>query len=182
MDGVSTENVPVNIKPLLQSITPGQSLTSNADGQEIALAISRIFTSQLSAAQTALLLDRLALTGLDQRPDVLAKCAVVMREAAEDVDASLLQRLASRRDVGLGAYKGGLVRAILSRPAVSHADPWSDPADFNASSSVTLSGPVVTDTRRLTSALHLLFWPLRYCESPNTATELPLLGLDQLKS
>lgn len=109
MADVAPDNVPVNIKPLLQHLLPGQSSATFPQGQDIALAISRIFTNQLSAAQTAILLDRLALTGLDHKADVLAQCAIVMREAAEHIDNDLLKRPNGESTGRIGTYEGGLV-------------------------------------------------------------------------
>lgn len=113
MIDLAAGSTPVNIKPLLQRLRPGLPSTAFPQSQEIALAVSHIFTNQLSPAQTAVLLDRLALTGLDQQPDVLARCAVVMREAAEHVDITSLKRPGGYKTGKTGTYEGGLVRSIF---------------------------------------------------------------------
>lgn len=105
----SPEKVPINIKPLLQDIEPSPPKAANANAGAIALAISNIFTNQLSPVQTAVLLDRLATTGLDHRPDVLAKCSDVMRSAAETVDVEELRRISQSKNLRHGGYEGGLV-------------------------------------------------------------------------
>ncbi|KAI9661497.1 MAG: anthranilate phosphoribosyltransferase [Alyxoria varia] len=113
------ENASYNIKPLLQSLKPKNIEPADGDAAAIALAVSQIFTNQLQPAQTAVLLDRLALNGLDQRSDVLAKCAIVMREAAEPVDVQALRDVATKKNLKMGAYEGGLVRCVLHFPYIT---------------------------------------------------------------
>jgi len=100
---------PVSIHPLLKSLRPTNVEAPRATPEEIAFAISNIFTNQLSPVQTALLLYNLSLTGLEQRPDVLAQCAHAMRAAAVPVDIPQLKEVIARRDRRIGNYDGGLV-------------------------------------------------------------------------
>ena len=81
---------------------------------EIAAAISHIFTNQLSPVQIGALLTCLHFTGRDRTADVIAKCAKAMREAATQLDRDSLAEVVKRKDMGEGHYKGGLVSAILS--------------------------------------------------------------------
>lgn len=101
---------PISINSLLKSFRPTQiTPPSNITPDEIAFAFSNIFNNQLSPVQTALLLYILSLTGLEQRPDVLAKCANAMRSAAEPVDIEELRKAVDARAVKMGSYQGGLV-------------------------------------------------------------------------
>ncbi|PHH51156.1 Anthranilate phosphoribosyltransferase [Ceratocystis fimbriata CBS 114723] len=97
--------VKTDIKPLLQSLWPG---TSSVTPTEIADAISLFFTNQVSESQAASLLICLHFTQLDIRADVLAECARVMRNAAEQVDAPGLQALIQKKGLSVGKYNGGL--------------------------------------------------------------------------
>jgi anthranilate phosphoribosyltransferase len=98
----------ISITPLLKRLlpTPGEN---NVTAEEIALAISHIFTNQLSPVQTGALLTCLHFTGWDRRADVIAKCAAAMRDAAAPVDLETLSRVVLARDRSEGDYHGGLV-------------------------------------------------------------------------
>ena len=105
---------PINIRPLLQRVQSDEPVSPD----DIAYAISRIFTNQVSPAQTAVLLSDLATTGLDHRPDVLAECASAMRKAAEPVNVQSLRSLMTQRHLRLGGYYGGLVKCeVLLSPS-----------------------------------------------------------------
>lgn len=99
----------LSINPLLKSLRPENVAVPAIDADTIAFAVSNIFTNQISPVQTAILLYTLSLTGLEQRPDILAKCATVMREAAVPVDTERLQRMIEQKAIKLGTYNGGLV-------------------------------------------------------------------------
>lgn len=99
----------MSISNLLKSLRPTNVTAPDATPQEIALAISSIFTNQLSPVQIALLLYNLSLTGLEQQPDVLAQCANAMRAAAVPVDITQLKDVIEERRIRIGGYKGGLV-------------------------------------------------------------------------
>ncbi|KAI9808544.1 MAG: hypothetical protein M1825_003693 [Sarcosagium campestre] len=96
----------IQITPLLKRLWP-EPVKSKVTADEIALAISHIFTNQLSAVQTGALLTALHFTGWDRRADVIAKCAAVMRDAAAPVDKEALLRVIRLRGRREGSYKGG---------------------------------------------------------------------------
>lgn len=98
----------ISITPLLTRLWPSPS-EANVTAEEIALAISHIFTDQLSPVQTGALLTCLHFTGWDRRADVLAKCSESMREAAATIDKEALLRVAKARGKPTGQYEGGLV-------------------------------------------------------------------------
>lgn len=99
----------ISITPLLTRLWPSPHET-NVTAEEVALAISHIFTDQLSPVQTGALLTCLHFTGWDRRADVIAKCAEAMRNAAATVDKEALQKVVKARGKPRGKYEGGLVR------------------------------------------------------------------------
>jgi anthranilate phosphoribosyltransferase len=98
----------ISITPLLKRLWPSPG-DNNVTAEEIALAISHIFTDQLSPVQTGALLTCLHFTGWDRRADVIAKCAEVMREAASQIDKKSLDEVVRARGRPEGDYQGGLV-------------------------------------------------------------------------
>ncbi|KKA28168.1 hypothetical protein TD95_004220 [Thielaviopsis punctulata] len=94
----------IDIKPLLQKMWPGSSVTP----AEVAYAVSHFFTNQVSEAQTASLLMALHFTQMDLRADVMAECAAAMQKAAAQIDAPGLAALIERRGLKAGKYNGGL--------------------------------------------------------------------------
>ena len=106
---MATEPTPhISIAPLLKQFG-SRSSRSNPSADEIALALSHIFTNRLSPVQTAALLTFLHATGRDREGDVIAKCAERMREAAAQVDRKALRDIVRERGRKEGSYKGGLV-------------------------------------------------------------------------
>lgn len=106
------EDETTSILPLLKRLWPDPS-KDGVTADEIALAISHIFTNSLSPVQTGALLTCLHFTGWDRRADVLSKCAQVMCEAAAPVDRRMItDTLSSRsKETGVGPeghYHGGL--------------------------------------------------------------------------
>ncbi|KAI9722306.1 MAG: hypothetical protein M1812_001778 [Candelaria pacifica] len=97
----------ISITAILERFRPLPE-ASDISAKEIALAISHIFTNQLSEVQTALLLNSLHYTGLDRRADVIGRCAQAMRDAAVPVDKRALREVAKGRARKEGSYKGGL--------------------------------------------------------------------------
>ncbi|KIN02018.1 hypothetical protein OIDMADRAFT_144635 [Oidiodendron maius Zn] len=97
----------ISITPLLKRLWPSPA-ASNVTADEIALAISHIFTDQLSPVQTGALLTCLHFTGWDRRADVIAKCAEAMRAAASKVDSEALAKVVKTRGKSEGQYQGGL--------------------------------------------------------------------------
>jgi anthranilate phosphoribosyltransferase len=104
------ENV-VSITPLLKRLWP---TPAKVTADEIATAISHIFTNSLTPVQTGALLTALHFTGLDGQPDVLSKCAQAMRNAAAQVDKKALTSVLKKRGKKEGSYRGGLVRFSTS--------------------------------------------------------------------
>jgi anthranilate phosphoribosyltransferase len=96
---------PVDIKPLLTKLWP---MNASVSPKEIADAISHFFTNQVTEAQTASLLMALHFTQLDFRADVLAECALAMRQAAEPIPVDELQEVIAKKNLAEGDYKGGL--------------------------------------------------------------------------
>lgn len=95
------------ITPLLRRLWPSQG-DSNVTADEIASAISYIFTDQLSPVQTGALLTCLHFTGWDRRADVIAKCAEAMRNAASKIDREQLTKVVKAHGRTEGDYHGGL--------------------------------------------------------------------------
>jgi anthranilate phosphoribosyltransferase len=98
----------ISITPLLTRLWPSPH-EANVTAEEIALAISHIFTDQLSPVQTGALLTCLHFTGWDCRADVIAKCAEAMIEAAATIDKEPLKKVVKARGKPRGNYDGGLV-------------------------------------------------------------------------
>jgi anthranilate phosphoribosyltransferase len=103
----------ISITPLLRRLWPSPG-ENNVTAEEVALAISHIFTDQLSPVQTGALLTCLHFTGWDRRPDVIAKCAEAMREAASHIDRDELARVVKTRGKPEGDYEGGLVSYVTA--------------------------------------------------------------------
>lgn len=98
----------ISITHLLRRLWPSPG-DSQVTADEIALAISHIFTDQLSPVQTGALLTCLHFTGWDTKADVIAKCAEVMRNAAAPIDREQLKEVIKRNGRPEGRYNGGLV-------------------------------------------------------------------------
>jgi anthranilate phosphoribosyltransferase len=118
----SQEKMPVEVEPgppdkvlitaLLRRLWPEPG-NNKVTAEEIALAISHIFTDQLSPVQTGALLTCLHFTGWDRRADVIAKCAAAMRGAASQIDRDELEKVVKARGKPEGDYRGGLVGFLL---------------------------------------------------------------------
>lgn len=102
----------ISITPLLKRLWPSPG-ENNVTAEEIALAISHIFTDQLSPVQTGALLTCLHFTGWDRRADVIAKCAEAMRGAASKIDREELENVVKVNGRPEGDYHGGLVSIVL---------------------------------------------------------------------
>lgn len=124
--GTGTAASPVSIGPLLRHLEPmlkREPLQITDDiASEIALAISDVFARRLSEEQTAVLLHDLYLTGFEQHPLVLAKCAQVMRDAAEPVDIERVRKLIGLRKASVNSYNGGLVSDSYNGEQISTAN------------------------------------------------------------
>lgn len=98
----------VSISTLLKKLAT-QSSASKVSAEEIAAAISLIFTNSLSPVQFGVLLWALHTTNLDHQAEVLAACATSMREAAAQIDETALLEVVQRRGKAEGGYGGRLV-------------------------------------------------------------------------
>jgi anthranilate phosphoribosyltransferase len=99
----------VSITPLLKRLAYP---TANAavSPEEIASAFSLIFENRLTVTQLSAFLTLLHSTGKDKHPEVVAKCASRMREAASPLEKSSLRTAIRQRGLRHGKYRGGLVR------------------------------------------------------------------------
>ena len=98
----------VSIAPLLKILSRPLPQDNTVKASDIALAFSRTFDNELNPTQLAALLTLLHSTGKDRHPDVIAKCAQAMRDAAVQVDKRKLQSVVNKRRKVLGGYRGGL--------------------------------------------------------------------------
>ncbi|KIW31920.1 anthranilate phosphoribosyltransferase [Cladophialophora immunda] len=101
----------VSIAPLLKKLSAPAPQDNSVKAEDIALAFSRTFDNQLNPTQLAALLTLLHSTGKDRHPDVIARCAASMRDAAVQVDKQKLREVVRKRkrgSIALGTYRGGL--------------------------------------------------------------------------
>ncbi|KIX04263.1 anthranilate phosphoribosyltransferase [Rhinocladiella mackenziei CBS 650.93] len=110
----------VSIAPLLKKLSAPRPQDNYVNAEDIALAFSRTFENQLNATQLAALLTLLHSTGKDRHPDVIAKCAESMRNAANQADKQRLREVVGKRKRELGTYRGGLCD-IVGTGGDSHA-------------------------------------------------------------
>jgi anthranilate phosphoribosyltransferase len=103
----------ISITPLLKRLWPTPA-NENVTANEIAAAVSHIFTNSLTPVQTGALLTALHFTGLDGQPEVLSKCAQAMRNAAAQIDKKALRDILRKRGKREGNYRGGLVDRIFT--------------------------------------------------------------------
>lgn len=116
MAGEVATNQPehVSITPLLKHLAYPTG-KSKVGAEEIASAFTLIFENGLTVTQLSAFLTLLHSTGRDKDPEVIAKCATRMREAASQVEKSSLRAAVRRRALKQGTYRGGLVRHSLTR-------------------------------------------------------------------
>ncbi len=107
---MSTEEQPesVAITPLLKRLAY-PAANKDVEPEEIASAFALIFENRLSIIQTAAFLTLLHSTSKDKHPEVIAKCAQRMREAASQIEKQSLITAIRRRGLKQGNYRGGLV-------------------------------------------------------------------------
>jgi len=110
-EAASDHPVHVSITPLLKRLAY-PTANSHVSAEEIASAFSLIFENRLTVTQLSAFLTLLHSTGKDKHPEVIAKCASRMREAASLVEKSSLKAVIRQRGVKHGKYRGGLVRRI----------------------------------------------------------------------
>lgn len=98
----SETNSKISITPLLKRLYDQSPVTA----LDISSALALTFTNELSPVQTAALLTVLRFHGYDRRAEVLAKCAEIMREAAQKVDVEELRDVVRRKGRAEGGYRG----------------------------------------------------------------------------
>ncbi|KAF2866689.1 anthranilate phosphoribosyltransferase [Massariosphaeria phaeospora] len=103
----SGEDTKISITPLLKRLWH-ESAATKPDAEEIAAAISLIFTNSLSEVQTGALLTCLHFTDRDRQADVLSRCAEAMRNFSTGIDKEGLSKLIAERGRKEGGYQGGL--------------------------------------------------------------------------
>ena len=103
----------ISITPLLKRLWH-ESHGTKPTADEIAAALSLIFTNSLSEVQTGALLTCLHFTDRDRQADVLAKCSQAMRDFATAVDVNELEEVVKKKGRKEGGYQGGLVCTVLS--------------------------------------------------------------------
>ncbi|RKF54942.1 Anthranilate phosphoribosyltransferase [Golovinomyces cichoracearum] len=108
-DSSKCDDIPqvISITNLLRRLWPSPS-DANVTAREIAQALAYIFKNQLSPVQAGALLTCLHFTGWDRRADVLAECALSMREAALQPDYETLAVVMKKKEKARGTYTGGL--------------------------------------------------------------------------
>ena len=110
----------ISITPLLKRLAYPSVENIEASAEEIASAFALIFENRISVVQCSSLLSLLHSTGKDREPDVIAKCAERMREAAAYISPNELKAIIRKRGRKEGSYRGGLVGPSrgLSLPTV----------------------------------------------------------------
>lgn len=100
----------VSITPLLKRLS-FMDAPKTVKAEEVAAAISLIFTNSISPVQFGCMLYALHVTEGDHDPRVLSHCAKAMREAAVQMDGQDLADAVRRRGHAKaeGQYRGGLV-------------------------------------------------------------------------
>jgi anthranilate phosphoribosyltransferase len=112
-EAASTQPEHVSITPLLKRLAYPTANTS-VSPEEIASAFALVFENRLTVTQLSAFLTLLHSTGKDKHPEVIAKCALRMREAASQVEKAPLKAAIRRRGLKHGSYRGGLVRRSLT--------------------------------------------------------------------
>jgi anthranilate phosphoribosyltransferase len=100
-----------HMNTLLERFFSKESPDLEVTSDEIAVAISYIFSNELHKFQMGSLLTCLHYSGWDRKAEVIAKCATVMRAAALQIDLKALEGVVKGRGKPEGEYCGGLVSA-----------------------------------------------------------------------
>jgi anthranilate phosphoribosyltransferase len=100
----------VSISPLLRRLAYPLAAEIQVEASEIASAFALIFEDRLNVVQSTALLTLLHSTRKDKDPTVIAQCSQRMREAASQIETSVLRKVIRGRELKLGRYRGGLVR------------------------------------------------------------------------
>ncbi|KAJ4333857.1 anthranilate phosphoribosyltransferase [Ascochyta clinopodiicola] len=105
------EDPKVSITPLLKRLWH-ESPSTKPNADEIAAALSLIFTNSLSEVQIGALLTCLHFTDEDRQAEVLAKCSKAMRDFSTKIDVQALEQVLQKRGRKEGNYHGGLVDIV----------------------------------------------------------------------
>jgi anthranilate phosphoribosyltransferase len=103
------EDSKVSITPLLKRLWH-ESPSTKPTADEIAAALSLIFTNSISEVQIGALLTCLHFTDQDRQAEVLAKCSKAMRDFSTKIEVQGLEQVIQKRGKKEGNYHGGLVR------------------------------------------------------------------------
>ena len=106
------EDAKVSITPLLKRLWH-ESPATKPTADEIAGALSLIFTNSLSEVQTGALLTCLHFTDQDRQAEVLANCSKAMRDFSTKIEFQELEKLLQERGRKEGNYHGGLVSFLF---------------------------------------------------------------------
>lgn len=106
--GPTETSGPVSIAPLLKKLADPSLASKRVPAEEIETAFSRVFENRLSQTQLSALLVLLHATGKDKDPNVIARCAQCMRDAASQIDRRRLRQAVAKRRRTVGKYRGGL--------------------------------------------------------------------------
>jgi anthranilate phosphoribosyltransferase len=112
------EDAKVSITSLLKRLWH-ESPTTKPTADEIAGALSLIFTNSLSEVQTGALLTCLHFTDQDRQAEVLAKCSKAMRDFSTKIEVQELEKLLQERGRKEGNYHGGFVSFLSLQRAWS---------------------------------------------------------------
>ncbi|KAL8644095.1 MAG: hypothetical protein Q9210_007426 [Variospora velana] len=128
------ENPTVSISPLLSKLLRQSTADIKshdwATADDIAAAITLIFTNELDPDQRASLLTILHALKRDRETLVLAKCGQAMRKAAAQVDQKALRKIIRSRGRKEGSYRGGCCDLVGTG-----GDGWST---FNVSTTASI--------------------------------------------
>jgi anthranilate phosphoribosyltransferase len=105
------EDPKVSITPLLKRLWH-ESPSTKPTADEIAAALSLIFTNSLSEVQIGALLTCLHFTDQDRQAEVLAKCSRAMRDFSTKIEVDGLEKVIQKRGRKEGNYNGGLVCSL----------------------------------------------------------------------
>ena len=103
---VHSHHEPISIAPLLKRFLDPSAHPPSAD--DIASALSLAFTNAISPTQCASLLTLLETSRRSKDAEVIAKCAVRMRDAAAPVDIKAMREVMKKQGRQHGQYHGGL--------------------------------------------------------------------------
>jgi anthranilate phosphoribosyltransferase len=106
------EDAKISITSLLKRLWH-ESPSTKPTADEIAGALSLIFTNSLSEVQTGALLTCLHFTDQDRQAEVLAKCSKAMRDFSTKIEVQELEKLLQERGRKEGNYHGGFVSFLF---------------------------------------------------------------------